>query len=224
RFLVVCGLSETIASFVPTSLLRSVDFPAFGRPISDTKPDFIGRTGGTGRTGRMEKSYLVRLRFRVLRVFCSGDVLVDPHLADAAPLGVDDLDDEAVDIEALADARHASNLRHQEAANGLESFPLDFHIQQLRHFVDVDLAREQEAAVSLVDDRLGLDVILVANLADDFFEEILDRHEPGRAAVFVDDDGALRLLTLELFQQLGNTLRFGDDGSGTDERPNRRRI
>src|SRR5438270_12747542 len=153
RFLVVCGLSETIASFVPTSLLRSVDLPAFGRPISDTKPDFIGRTGWTGRTG-MEKSYLVRLRFRVLRVFCSGDVLVDPNFADAAPLGVDDLDDEAVDIEALADARHASNLRHQEAADGLESFPLDFHIQPLRHFVDVDLAREQEAAVSLVDDQL----------------------------------------------------------------------
>src|SRR5438093_12306940 len=39
RVLVVWGLSETIASFVPTSRLSSVDLPAFGRPMSETKPN-----------------------------------------------------------------------------------------------------------------------------------------------------------------------------------------
>src|SRR5215469_12833095 len=38
RFLVVCGLSETIAIFWPTSLLSSVDLPAFGLPASVTNP------------------------------------------------------------------------------------------------------------------------------------------------------------------------------------------
>ena len=35
---VVCGLSEVIATFCPTSALVSVDLPAFGRPTNDTKP------------------------------------------------------------------------------------------------------------------------------------------------------------------------------------------
>ena len=37
-----------------------------------------------------------------------------------------------------------------------------------------DLAAEHERAVALVDDRLGLDVVLVANLADDLLEQVLD--------------------------------------------------
>src|ERR687888_383706 len=121
RFLVVCGLSETIASFVPTSRLRSVDLPAFGRPIRETNPDFMSRSG----------SHFIRLRLRVLGILRGGDVFVDPHFADAAALGVDDLDDETIDLEALADARHTADLRHQEAPDRLESFPRDFHIQPL---------------------------------------------------------------------------------------------
>ena len=37
---VVWGLSETIDIFSPTSALRSVDFPEFGRPIKAAEPDF----------------------------------------------------------------------------------------------------------------------------------------------------------------------------------------
>ena len=36
---VVCGRSETMATFVPTSRFTSVDFPTLGRPTSDTNPD-----------------------------------------------------------------------------------------------------------------------------------------------------------------------------------------
>ena len=35
---VVCTLRETIETLVPTRLFRSVDLPAFGTPISATKP------------------------------------------------------------------------------------------------------------------------------------------------------------------------------------------
>ena len=35
---VVCGLSEVIATFVPTSALVSVDLPALGRPTNDANP------------------------------------------------------------------------------------------------------------------------------------------------------------------------------------------
>src|SRR5215468_10401931 len=36
---VVCGLSATIATFCPTRALSRVDFPAFGRPRIETKPE-----------------------------------------------------------------------------------------------------------------------------------------------------------------------------------------
>src|SRR6185437_11270858 len=35
---VVCGLSETIATFPPQSALTSVDFPTLGRPATATNP------------------------------------------------------------------------------------------------------------------------------------------------------------------------------------------
>ena len=43
---VVCGLSETIATFAPTSAFTSVDLPTFGRPATATKP---GRVGSSPR-------------------------------------------------------------------------------------------------------------------------------------------------------------------------------
>jgi hypothetical protein len=42
-----------------------------------------------------------------------------------------------------------------------------------------------------LDHRLGLDVVLVADLAEDLFDEVLERHETGGAAVLVHHDGAL---------------------------------
>ena len=39
---VVCGLSETIATFAPTTALASVDLPTLGRPASAMKPERVG--------------------------------------------------------------------------------------------------------------------------------------------------------------------------------------
>ncbi len=70
---------------------------------------------------------------------------------------------------------------------------------------------------ALVDDRLAFDVVLVADLADDLLEQILDRHQPGGAAVFVDDDRDLHLLALELLQHLRNALGFGHERRRPDQ-------
>ena len=129
-----------------------------------------------------------------------------------------------VDVDALADRRHAAEVRQQVAADRLEPFPLDLDAEPLRHLVDVHLAVEHEPAAAFVDDRLGLDVVLVANLADDLLEQVLDRHEAGGAAVLVDDDGDLRLLPLELLQQLGHALALRDDHRRAQQRGDRPRV
>src|SRR5215510_6402110 len=38
---VVCGFSVTMEIFSPTRRFRSVDFPEFGRPRIETKPDLV---------------------------------------------------------------------------------------------------------------------------------------------------------------------------------------
>jgi hypothetical protein len=95
-----------------------------------------------------------------------------------------------------------------EAADGLEPVALDVDAEALGGRVDVDLGAEHEDAVPFLDDGVALDVVFVADLADDLLEHVLDRHEAGRAAVLVDDDRRLDLPALKLAQQLGNALRL----------------
>ena len=163
----------------------------------------------------------------VLRILGVGELDFgprDPHLVDPAPLGVDDFDAQPVDVEPLADRRDAADMRQEKAADGFESLPLDRHPQPLHDFVDVDLAAEQKAPVPFVDDRLGFDVVLVADLADDFLEQVLGRDEARRPAVLVDHDGTLRLLPLEHLEQLGHPLGLGDDERRPQQAGNRPRI
>src|SRR5215831_11179343 len=49
---VVCGLSETIATFPPHSPLTSVDLPTFGRPATATNPLLIEYKGGGSHARR----------------------------------------------------------------------------------------------------------------------------------------------------------------------------
>ena len=109
-------------------------------------------------------------------------------------------------------------MRHQIAADRFEPLALDRHAQPLHDLVDADLAAEHVAAVPFVDDRLGFDIVLVANLADNLLEQILDRDQPGGAAVLVDDKRALRLLPLELLQELRHALGLGHHDGGAHER------
>jgi hypothetical protein len=86
---VVCGLSETMASLVPTSRFSSVDLPAFGRPMNETNP-----------TSSRPPLSGCRSPFAL--------AASHPHLVDRARARVEHLDAQAVDVELLADRRHAA--------------------------------------------------------------------------------------------------------------------
>src|SRR4051812_48732374 len=115
RVRVVCGLSETMAIFVPMMRLRSVDLPAFGRPMMETNPALTGGLSG---------------------VHLDGLRLAEPALVDAPALRLEDLDDHAVDLERLSDRGHASEPRQHVAAHRLEPFGLDVDAQPLADFIE----------------------------------------------------------------------------------------
>src|SRR5688500_14371357 len=141
------------------------------------------------------------LRVRRLR-----SVPADGHLGDAPALDLEYLEQQIADLDPFADVRHPSEVRQQEAADGFKAFALDFDAKAVADLVDVHFAAEHERSVTFVRHRLALDIVLVADLADDLFEELLDRDQSGGAAVFIHDNGHLHLPPLHLLEQLRHTL------------------
>ena len=66
----------------------------------------------------------------------------------------------------------------------------------LDHVAHADRGQQHESPIALVDDRLRLIVVLVADLADDLLDQVLNGNQTGRATVLIHDDRALQLLDL----------------------------
>src|SRR5262245_44810169 len=158
--------------------LRRVDLPAFGRPRNETNPDLPLILDGR--------------RFPAVKA----------HFVDAPAFDLEHLHVETIDLEAFADVRHSPQMRQEVPAHGFETLPLDFDAEAIHHFVNAHLSAEDERSFLLLDDGFTFDVVLVPNLADDLLQQVLDAHQPGGAAVLIDDDGHLRLASLHLLEQL----------------------
>src|SRR5437899_1580565 len=52
--------------------------------------------------------------------------------------------------------------------------------------------------------------MLVADFADDFFDQIFDRNQAGDTAVFIHHDGHANVTALHLAQQVADQFAFGD--------------
>ena len=98
------------------------------------------------------------------------------------------------------------------------------HVQPLHHLVDAHFAVEHEPAIAFFDNRLALDIVFVADLADNLFQQIFDRDEAGGAAVLVHHERTLGLLPLKLLQQLRDALRFRYDHRRPQQAGDRPRI
>src|SRR4051794_17447938 len=163
RLRVVCGLSDTIASFVPTMRLSSVDLPALGRPMRDTKPLFMTASHRAHRDSLSSPDHRIGgrtffpcpLRIGIRGGALRGDLPRDAHPVDPPPPDLEHLNREPVDAEPVADRGHAADAREQIAADGLEAFALDLDAEPLGDLVDARLAGDDILAVAFVDDRLG---------------------------------------------------------------------
>ncbi len=71
---------------------------------------------------------------------------------------------------------------------------------------------DEVAAGQWLDVAVFLDVVLVLDFADDLLQHVLDGHQAGHAAVFVDDHGHVVVVGAELTQQHVEALGLGDEG------------
>src|SRR5215471_7472293 len=93
-----------------------------------------------------------------------GRGLAEAHLVDAATLGLEHFDVQAVELERFAHGGHAAQAREDVAADGPEALRLDLEVEAIAQILEAHLRAEHVRAVALLDDGLALDVVLVADL------------------------------------------------------------
>jgi hypothetical protein len=76
----------------------------------------------------------------------------------------------------------------QQAADGVDLVVVEVDPEQVADLLEVDPGTDPEGAVQQVLDVRLVAVVLVGDLADDLLDEVLQRDDPGGAAVLVDDD------------------------------------
>src|SRR4051794_124073 len=197
---VVCGRSDTITTFCPTSWFTSVDLPTLGRPMSVTKPDFTvsGRASrsGVGERGRR----LARLGGRR-----------HEHRHDALAFHALHREVVALARDRLAAVGNTTEEVEDESTDGVPLVVGEVHTEKVAHVTDRRASVHAQPTAGQALDLGVFDVELVGDLADDLLEDVLHRDEPRGVAVLVDDDRHVELLRLHLAQQLGDALLLGDE-------------
>ena len=96
-----------------------------------------------------------------------------------------------------------------------ELFVVDF--QNLAEVAQQRLAFEDVGVVVHPCVELLLLVVFVVDLADDLFENVLERHHAAGAAELIDDNGHVHLVVLELAQQVVDLFRLGHEERRPDD-------
>ena len=89
----------------------------------------------------------------------------------------------------------------EQAADRVDVVVLEVEAEQVAELVDGQPRAHAVAPVAEVLDLRGLAVVLVGDVADELLDEVLEGHEPGDAAVLVDDHREVVRLELHLPQQ-----------------------
>src|SRR5579871_732652 len=211
RLRVVCGLGEMMASFSPTRALSSVDLPALGRPRMQTKPERKGmRAASNARSAyciiahRSVLSAHSSNQFQLLRLNLS-----HAHALDLAVGRFQDFEAQAVIFHNLALSGNAPGQLAHQAGDSSRFLAVRLGAEEFVETIDIHVSGNDKGALAFAHNfRL---VALVSNLADDFFNQILNGDQSRHAAVFIDDDRHADILLLHLAQQFASQLAFGDE-------------
>src|SRR5580658_3830816 len=114
--------------------------------------------------------------------------------------------------------RHAAEPLGEQPAGCLHVLDFDPDPEQVSELVDRQPRGHPGVVFAEPLHRWPLPVVLVSDLADDFLEYVLDRGQPGRAAVLIDHDGDVYPPGLHLPEQIVNRLAVRHEGSRAHHR------
>src|SRR5690242_3295479 len=95
---------------------------------------------------------------------------------------------QSLQLDGGARDRHSTESRSQQPANRFDVFEVEGDAVHLLDVVDRQPDAHPHRRVVELFDAWRLSVELIGDLTDQFFQDVFDRHQPGGAAVFVDDD------------------------------------
>ncbi len=136
------------------------------------------------------------------------------------PVALHDLDPPALVVERLTRLGDAAEPLEHEPGEGLVVALGHGEAAGVEHLVGVQGAVEQPLPGALHAGEPGRrPVVLVVDLADDLLEDVLERDDPGRAAVLVDHDREVAPDAPQVGEQVGEVAGLGhDEGRRHDRR------
>ena len=171
-----------------------------GRPISETNPERNPRHSRVAHEWVSGTVSCATFETRTCSTFSSSP---GQHLHP-----------DAIALDHLADMRHVPQpFGHQTSDGGGLGFFRRPELQQIVQTVQIQAARHHETAVRLLQ-HVALRLMLVVNLAQDFFHHVFHGGEAGRVAVLVDHDGHVRAVLLHFAQQIVHRLGLGNKANG----------
>src|SRR5690606_18374416 len=136
---------------------------------------------------------------------------------DAAALHGNDAQQPTGELHFLADVRDVAQAGHDVPGDGRVLVHGEREGVALVQVEDGDRAVDEDLAGLDLLDRGRLDLVLVADVAYDLFDQVLERDDARRAAELVDDDGHVHALLLHLPEQPLDVLAVGDVGERADQ-------
>src|SRR6185312_11496615 len=104
--------------------------------------------------------------------------------------------------------RNAAKLLLHEPTDRIVVAVGEIGVEDFGQLVDRDPSVDDDLIRADALDQRQFTIILVLNLADDLFEDVLDRHDSSGATIFVNDNGKMDLLAPQIMQQFANTFRL----------------
>src|SRR5271166_1949251 len=111
----------------------------------------------------------------------------DPERGDPVALFAQHLKPETVEGEGLPRLGNGAGFMNDEAGDSRGLFVGQVPVHGAVEVTDRHRTVDDDGAVALLADALNGNVVLVANIADDLLDDVLERHQTLHHAIFVDD-------------------------------------
>src|SRR5882762_5044122 len=131
---------------------------------------------------------------------------------DAAAIGAQHAKLQLADLNGLSAARQPPELLHQQAADGVEFLVGKRSPEVLIEIRDGSERAHREFTRAFPADRLIVfDVVLIVDLADDLFDDILDGDQSAHTAILIDDHGDVIVAAAKFLEQDVEPFALGNE-------------
>src|SRR5713226_9140013 len=157
----------------------------------------------------------LKSRSRALRLFLFQLALArdrdDSKRGDAVALAAEHAETEPVEGKTLAALRNRTGFVNDEACDRGCFLVRQIPVHRAIDVADRNRAIDHHRAVGLGADAGHHDILLVGNVADDLFQDILQRHHAFDFAVLVDHQREMRLAAAERLELFGDRAHFRNE-------------